>query len=617
MSHRTSYTNKALPVALRGWPKLVKVRYEVNADRDWEFWCLAWSPDGRQLAVGERLGVRPSVRGRVRVLSMESGLWTDLSKALINMREPQVIQWSPDGQRLAVGDSVGMLAVVHVASVHLEWQEISPDDRTPSPRRPYPRPGPTKTDLTPDEFRRSYSSIFGLAWSPSGDFLSVVGAGRGVLIRSANSGAVVEVLQNDEPEVAAVSWFSSNHLAIGGAFHPNKRHRGAISIVRLGEKQPSEILTGHSHIVTRILWNAQKNRLWSVSLDKTLRLWDVLGERQLGQLEGLKSDIRAISLAGDYPVLAAQTHFGETLLIHADTLEKLAELPTRGESMFDTASFRPSESLLALVDRGRLLFLEIDVPALLHSRSNLNGTRYANAKMVLVGDTGVGKSGMALRLRGKPWRETDSTHGRKVHLLKSVEDKTDPHGPIRRDVLLWDLAGQSDYRLTHQLHLDMATVALVLFDSRDPKQPLAAPEYWSHALSLARMQDPVVKLLVAAREDRTGVGLPDRVVEDFCKRHGFKKWFRTSARRNIGVKELRQFALEQIDWSKLPVITSTGWLEAVRAQVEKCRKAKKSGMIQSVGKLFDAFNKRRKKNALWMSLWDALKGLTMQMWFAS
>ena len=42
---------------------------------------------------------------------------------------------------------------------------------------------------------------------------------------------------------------------------------------------------------------------------------------------------------------------------------------------------------------------------------------YANAKVVLVGDSGVGKSGLALVLTGKPFVPTDSTHGRRVWLL--------------------------------------------------------------------------------------------------------------------------------------------------------------------------------------------------------
>ncbi|HXQ33457.1 MAG TPA: hypothetical protein VN843_05495, partial [Anaerolineales bacterium] len=39
---------------------------------------------------------------------------------------------------------------------------------------------------------------------------------------------------------------------------------------------------------------------------------------------------------------------------------------------------------------------------------------YTNAKVVLVGDTGVGKSGLALALTNQPFVPTESTHGRRV-----------------------------------------------------------------------------------------------------------------------------------------------------------------------------------------------------------
>ena len=342
------------------------------------------------------------------------------------------------------------------------------------------------------------------------------------------------------------------------------------------------------------LW-LEHGRLLSGGRDRTIRVWDTESARQVGLVEGLQSPPRALSVNRRGSWFAAHGADAQVWLFNSESLERLAEFRATPPMPLYSISVCPTAPLLAVLvdDRRAIAILDVDESLLLKTRLRRATTRYANAKVVLVGDTGVGKTGMALRLRGKRWRETDSTHGRKVHLLESTEDKTDPHGPIRRDVLLWDLAGQSDYRLTHQLHLDMATVALVLFDGRDPKQPLGAPEYWSHALSLARVQDPVVKLLVAAREDRTGVGLPERVLEDFCKRHGFDKWFRTSAKKNWGIDELRKLALEKIDWKKLPIITSTGWLEAVRAQVEKCRRCKKSGMIQSVGSLYKEFNRKR------------------------
>ena len=59
--------------------------------------------------------------------------------------------------------------------------------------------------------------------------------------------------------------------------------------------------------------------------------------------------------------------------------------------------------------------------ALLEGRvSGLDSRRYGNAKVVLLGDTGVGKSGLGLVLSGQPYQPTDSTHGRNVWTLDAA-----------------------------------------------------------------------------------------------------------------------------------------------------------------------------------------------------
>jgi GTPase SAR1 family protein len=45
--------------------------------------------------------------------------------------------------------------------------------------------------------------------------------------------------------------------------------------------------------------------------------------------------------------------------------------------------------------------------------------QYTNAKVLLVGDTGVGKSGLAERLVHKQFVPTKSSHARKTHVLES------------------------------------------------------------------------------------------------------------------------------------------------------------------------------------------------------
>src|SRR4051794_40585675 len=69
-----------------------------------------------------------------------------------------------------------------------------------------------------------------------------------------------------------------------------------------------------------------------------------------------------------------------------------------------------------------------------------------------------------LVLSGREWTPTESTHGRHVWTFAAEEVSLPGGVREKREILLWDLAGQPGYRLVHQLHLGDVAVALVVFD---------------------------------------------------------------------------------------------------------------------------------------------------------
>src|SRR6185369_13510172 len=192
-----------------------------------------------------------------------------------------------------------------------------------------------------------------------------------------------------------------------------------------------------------------------------------------------------------------------------------------------------------------------------------------NAKVVLVGDTGVGKSGLALVLTGKPWIETGSTHGRCVWILDSNEIETDKGVKETREILLWDLAGQPDYRLIHQLHLTEVAIALVVFDSRSQTDPFAGVRHWDRALRQAqRVQSgslpPTQKYLVAARVDVGRIGASIERIEAVRQDLNFDRYFETSAKEGWGIKELAEAIRNGIDWQALPSVSSTELFQDIK-----------------------------------------------------
>ena len=62
--------------------------------------------------------------------------------------------------------------------------------------------------------------------------------------------------------------------------------------------------------------------------------------------------------------------------------------------------------------------IRYDPEVLLGGPPPVKSVYYKNAKIALVGDSGVGKSGLALAITGKQFVPTESTHGRKIAVIK-------------------------------------------------------------------------------------------------------------------------------------------------------------------------------------------------------
>lgn len=190
----------------------------------------------------------------------------------------------------------------------------------------------------------------------------------------------------------------------------------------------------------------------------------------------------------------------------------------------------------------------------------ISARRYTNAKVVLVGESGVGKSGLAHRLIEDKFVETPSTHGMQVWRLDLPEE---PDDPMEREALLWDLAGQEDYRLIHQLFLDDTALALMLFNPQS-HDPFAEVETWLKVLNSALTPErakEVVKVLVAARIDTGNVKVSRAKIDRFVEQHGLAGYLATSAKRGDAcsdslasgdISELKALIAQHLPWAKLP-----------------------------------------------------------------
>lgn len=179
---------------------------------------------------------------------------------------------------------------------------------------------------------------------------------------------------------------------------------------------------------------------------------------------------------------------------------------------------------------------------------------HTTGKIVLVGDHSVGKSALGFRLIHDRFEKQESTHGQKFWVFPAL-------GRRRADgteceAILWDFAGQPDYRLVHALFVDNADLALVLFDASDLRDPLHGVGFWLKQLQAGQSRCPI--LLVAAQSDRGACSLTQEELEAFCKRNGIKGPITTSALSGEGVVELVERMKSMIPWEdKAATVTTT------------------------------------------------------------
>ncbi|HEY6540992.1 MAG TPA: TIR domain-containing protein [Ktedonobacteraceae bacterium] len=235
-------------------------------------------------------------------------------------------------------------------------------------------------------------------------------------------------------------------------------------------------------------------------------------------------------------------------------------------------AFHPTAPILAtLGENDRVIRIwDLDVATLLGTASAIPSVHYTNAKVVLVGDSGVGKSGLGLVLTKQPFVPTESTHGRNVWIFDSCEADLGNKRKENRETLMWDLAGQPGYRLVHQLHLNDVAMALLVFDSRNETDPFAGVDHWIRALNMAqRVQGssaiPMKKFLVAARTDRSGKSVSRNRIDELLQTWGIDSYFETSAKEGLNIADLAEAIKNAIDWDTLPKVTSTELFQRIKA----------------------------------------------------
>jgi GTPase SAR1 family protein len=453
------------------------------------------------------------------------------------------LTWSPDGDRFAFRDEDGQARLVDLS------------ERVP---------------VTATETRtQALGAVTSLAFVPGGARLAMLGP-------SEQGRMTLKVVEPDRTVIwertLTRNQMSGNftegvNLAVSpdGSMLACTAGTSTVWMYETAGGEPVRQFDDHTGTVTGLSW-IDDEWIVSASLDATLKVWH--------PDDSVPSTVvETIEVAGMVFVRERRTALiwsaarGELLAWSLDGTP--AQLwyrdppPPSVAAHFTRLAVSAVDGLMALVDPGaaELLLIRdwdrvVSAPAVT--------TTYANAKVLLLGDSGVGKSGLAMVLAGEPFQPTDSTQGRRIWRLP-LADETDSSAE-NRDVLLWDLAGQPGYRIVHQLHLEGADLALILFDAKSETAPLAGVQHWARAVRHAHPATAggLTTFLVAARADRGGINVSDQRIRKLMADFGLDDYFKTSALEGTNVGLLRSRLLAAINWTRIPEVTSTTLFAAVK-----------------------------------------------------
>lgn len=358
-------------------------------------------------------------------------------------------------------------------------------------------------------------------------------------------------------------------------------HRnGEIRLWNIETGEHLGVLKGHSEIVTSLALDADGRSAVSGSNDKTVRLWDLGTASCIGTLEGAKFWVMSVAIAFDRGLLATAEHRDQVGLWDLPSSRRLQALSLKpGETSFSVAFARSQARLLVGVDNNLLIYALKSERALARPAPEPT-RRYVNAKVVLLGEGTVGKTSLAHRLIEDRYVVRDRTHGMNVWPL---ELPLPPDATLEREALLWDLAGQEDYRLIHRLFLQDTALALLLINPQK-EDPFAEARDWLEALETAAGLGAVASraplLLIFSQVDVGGMKIGSRKIERFRKQHGFADWLATSAKSGVGCSDganggrpssLKRMIAEHIPWASLPWTATPRLLAEVKRAVMSIR----------------------------------------------
>jgi small GTP-binding protein len=519
-----------------------EVRLTPGVSRD-----IAFSPCGRYLAVANDTD-------EIAVWAVE-----DLERAsrrpTFTLREPKstvlALAWSPDGQTLLSGSAEGHLLLWSIPEATLRSRVAAPSDATGE---------------RPD--------IFAVAWHPEGDVFASGGGDATVTIWDVPSGERIRGITNpiSGQYVTSVAWSPDGHLLAAAT-----QMSGCI---RVWDRAGLEEHWSHDGVkyVHRLDWSPSGQLLVAGYASGMALVFDRDGQLRR-TLEGYTESVKSVAFTPDGRTLVTGDEAPQLRLWSTENWVTFPPRPVEaliGGWVGNFVAVHPQRPVLALLEKRRLSLWSVNSDALEGGATTHLTVRSSSAKVVLTGESNVGKSCLAMRLSEDRFPTDDelgTTHGMTFWPM-DVDRLTDdplPPGIERRDVVLWDFGGQHEYRLVHQLFLGDTTVALVLFDPTRGSASIDEVREWNRHLERHLNGDRAVKLLIGAKQDIASPLVDRAAIDEVVAECGFERYVEVSAKTGRNLDELRAALGDALDWESLAATSRPALFQRVRDHIETHR----------------------------------------------
>lgn len=462
---------------------------------------IAWSPDGNKLA-------SPSADTTIKLWDVNTGRL----KHTLSGHSSRVIcvSWSPMDQYLASGS----------------------DDQTA-------RIWDTNSGELIQTIKLRNSSVASLAWSPNGSMLAL-GFNDSTVLLWRNRGGATQKLAGPTGMVTSVKWSPDGTRLAASS---ESERRVYVWSIRTNKGRPR--LFSHNSEVLDVDWSSDGYLIAASCSDGTIWLWSARDARLIRTLEGHTDIVNAVSFSSDSHLLASKSHDGTVRIWRSDSGD-LVSILERQDGHFVVAglAFNPVKPQLATLRNQdtNIDIWQLDSNELLKSTYEAVDTQLTSAKIILLGEGGVGKTSLA-----KSLTRADSSADFPLGINRADILTVHLLGGIRCETAVWDMSSSDP--LLSRLYLSGADIVLLLFNNRTKEWSLDSIERYRKEV-LSGYRGIYRSVWVGIDNDNSSGGITAEEAERFFLKRG-REYVLVNVRTGAGLNELIELLNHKISISKL------------------------------------------------------------------